>query len=68
MNPTDLSDTERAMGVGYSVIGVVVLGATGYGLDKWLDTRPWLAILGLVVGAVIALIGVRALIETRAGS
>jgi F0F1-type ATP synthase assembly protein I len=67
-SPTDLEDTERTMGVAYSVIGAAVLGAVGYGLDRWLDTRPWLAIVGLVVGAVIALIGLRTLMENRAGS
>ena len=56
------------MGVAYSVIGAVMLGAGGYLLDRWLDTRPWLAILGLVSGALIALIGVRTLIRDRAGS
>lgn len=66
--PSDLGDTERTMGVAYSVIGAVVLGAAGYALDGWLDTRPWLAIAGLVTGAVIALIGVRTLIKDRAGS
>jgi len=50
------------------VIGAAVLGAIGYALDGWLGTRPWLAILGLVVGAVVALIGVRTLIRNRAGS
>jgi len=67
-SPADLGDTERTMGVAYSVIGAVVLGAIGYGLDQWLDTRPWLAMLGLAIGAVVALIGVRALIKTGAGS
>ncbi len=56
------------MGVAYSVIGAVVLGAAGYALDGWLHTRPWLAIAGLACGAVIALIGVRSLIRDRAGS
>ena len=66
--PPDMGETERSMGVGYSVIGAAVLGAIGYALDGWLGTRPWLAILGLVVGAVVALTGVRTLIRNRAGS
>jgi F0F1-type ATP synthase assembly protein I len=56
------------MGVAYSVIGAVMLGALGYALDGWLDTRPWLAMVGLVIGAVVALTGVRTLIRDRAGS
>ena len=67
-SPTDLGDTERTMGVAYSVIGAVVLGAAGYALDGWLGTRPWLAVAGLVIGAVIALFGVRTLIGNRARS
>jgi F0F1-type ATP synthase assembly protein I len=53
------------MGVAYSVIGAVLLGAAGYALDKWLDTGPWLAMIGLVIGAVIALTGLRTLIRNR---
>ena len=56
------------MGVAYSVIGAVGLGAIGYGLDKWLGTRPWLAVLGLVIGAAIALFGLRTLIGDRIDS
>jgi F0F1-type ATP synthase assembly protein I len=67
-SPTDLGETERSMGVAYSVIGVAVLGAAGYALDGWLGTRPWLAVVGLVIGAVIALVGVRTLIGNRARS
>jgi F0F1-type ATP synthase assembly protein I len=56
------------MAVAYSVIGVAVFGAVGYALDGWLGTRPWLAILGLVIGAAIALFGLRTLIGNRARS
>ena len=67
-SPTDLGETERSMGVAYSVICVAVLGAAGYALDGWLGTRPWLAVVGLVIGALIALFGVRTLIGNRARS
>jgi F0F1-type ATP synthase assembly protein I len=56
------------MAVAYSVIGAVMLGAFGNALDGWLDTGPWLAIFGLVIGAVIALIGLSTLIRDRADS
>ena len=67
-NPSNLGDTERSMGVGYSVVGAAVLGAVGYALDGWLGTRPWLAIAGLVIGAAIALFGVRSLMGNRTGT
>jgi F0F1-type ATP synthase assembly protein I len=54
------------MGVAYSVIAVAVLGAAGYALDGWLGTRPWLAVAGLIIGAAIALFGLRTLIGNRA--
>jgi F0F1-type ATP synthase assembly protein I len=67
-SPMDLGETERSMGVAYSVIAVAVLGAAGYALDGWLGTRPWLAVVGLVIGAVIALVGIRTLIGNHARS
>jgi ATP synthase protein I len=36
---------------GYSLIGsVLLLGALGYGLDRWLGTGPWLLVGGLLFG------------------
>lgn len=35
----------------YSLIGgVLVMGLLGYFLDNWLDTKPWLLIIGLLMG------------------
>lgn len=39
--------------IGVELVVTTVLGALlGYGLDAWLGTRPWLMIVGLVLGAV----------------
>ena len=32
------------------ISGLVVWGAIGYGLDKWLGTRPVLFVIGVLVG------------------
>ena len=61
------SDTlERSMSVGYSIIGaLLVFGALGYGLDRWLQTTPWLFVVGLAVGTAIALFDVGSLLRSR---
>lgn len=33
------------------VTGTLVGGVIGYGLDKWLDTSPWLLLFFLLIGA-----------------
>lgn len=54
--PKDLrtQDAESlSMGVraGTELVGaIVVCGAIGYGLDRWLDTKPWMLILFLFLG------------------
>ncbi|MFH1851333.1 MAG: AtpZ/AtpI family protein [Candidatus Neomarinimicrobiota bacterium] len=50
--------TVRAAGpaasASYTLIGaVLLLGLVGYGLDNWLDTRPWLLLSGLLLGLVV---------------
>jgi F0F1-type ATP synthase assembly protein I len=38
----------------YSLVGGIILfGAIGYGLDRWLGTDPWLLMGGLVAGMVV---------------
>lgn len=42
----------RIAGIGWTVAFAIVLGAlAGYWLDGQLGTRPWLTIVGIVVGA-----------------
>jgi F0F1-type ATP synthase assembly protein I len=54
----NVSRSEPAIGVSYGLVGaLVVLGGLGYLLDGWLDTSPWLLIVGLVTGLIVGLYG-----------
>ena len=45
------SQWHRLSGAGVEFAVAVGLGAAaGYGLDKWLDTAPWLLVAGVFVG------------------
>ena len=45
----------RLTGIGWTVALSIAAGAGGgYWLDKRLDTRPWLTITGVALGAVVA--------------
>jgi F0F1-type ATP synthase assembly protein I len=51
-------DTVRRSGsaasASYGLIGALLLfGAIGYGLDKWLGTAPWCLFGGLLLGIVV---------------
>ena len=48
-----------AFRVGVELISAVAVGtAIGWGLDKWLDTRPWLMLVFIVVGGAAGIINV----------
>jgi F0F1-type ATP synthase assembly protein I len=37
--------------MGFALVALVVLfTAAGYGLDRWLGTKPWLMVTGVFVG------------------
>ena len=40
------------------VAALLVCGWIGWLLDKWLDTKPWLMLVFLIVGAVVGLYNV----------
>jgi len=43
-----------AAGASYALGGsILVLGALGYGFDKWRDTSPWGLLVGLTLGIVV---------------
>jgi ATP synthase protein I len=53
-----LQDTTTSAGpaaaASYTLIGaVILLGAAGYGLDRWLGTSPWCVLAGLLLGMVV---------------
>lgn len=38
----------------YTLIGaIVLLGGAGYFADRWLDTSPWLLLIGLLLGIIV---------------
>jgi F0F1-type ATP synthase assembly protein I len=43
-----------AASAGYTLVGaVLLLGAAGYGLDKWLGTSPWCLLGGFLLGMFV---------------
>ncbi len=45
-----------AASASYTMIGaILLLGACGYTLDKWLNTQPWLLLGGLILGVIVGL-------------
>ncbi len=45
-----------AAGASYSLIGaILLLGAIGYGVDRWRSTSPWFLVAGLFLGVVVGL-------------
>ena len=43
------------MATAYGLItAILVCGALGYAMDVWLETRPWLSVLGLISGLFVA--------------
>jgi len=54
----DQQDTNRKSGLAYaaafSLFSAVVAGLiAGWLMDRWLGTRPWLLVAGIVLGAVV---------------
>jgi len=45
-----------AAGASYTLIGaIILLGAIGYGLDRWLGTSHWFLLGGLLLGIVVGM-------------
>jgi F0F1-type ATP synthase assembly protein I len=42
------------MMAGYTLIGaILLLGGIGYLIDQWMQTSPWLLLVGLLAGVVV---------------
>ena len=60
--PKRTSQAGYAFRVGTELVsGVAVGAAIGYGLDSWLETRPWLTLIGSMFGFAA---GMKLMIET----
>lgn len=50
----------RQSNLGVELVSSVLIGALGgYGLDRRLDTTPWLFLVGLIVGSAAGLLNTR---------
>jgi F0F1-type ATP synthase assembly protein I len=50
----NVSRAGTAASVSYGLIGGIILfGGLGYLADGWLETSPWLLLLGLMLGIVV---------------
>ncbi len=48
-----LDENEPRIVASYALLGaIVLLGAIGYGIDRWAGTSPWFLLIGLIVGIV----------------
>lgn len=55
---TRLPPAARLIGIGWYFAICIVLGiGGGVALDTWLDTTPWLTLLGLALGLFFAFYG-----------
>ena len=53
-----LPPAARLIGIGWYFAICIVLGiGGGVALDKWLDTTPWITLLGLALGLFFAFYG-----------
>jgi ATP synthase protein I len=58
MSPRDDQEGNRKSGVAYAAalslfFSVAGLCGVGWALDRWLGTKPWLLVVGIVLGAIV---------------
>ena len=63
---TNLSRNESTIFASYGLVGAILLfGAAGYLLDRWLDTSPWLLLAGLLTALAIGFFGLLRAVRRR---
>jgi F0F1-type ATP synthase assembly protein I len=51
---TNVGSAGPVAAASYTLVGgVIVLGAIGYGIDRWRGTSPWFLLAGLLLGIVV---------------
>jgi ATP synthase protein I len=53
----DQQETNEKSGIAYGAAlvlfsSVVALGGAGWLLDRWLGTKPWLLVVGIILGSI----------------
>ena len=55
-DPEENRKSGFAYAAGFTLFASVVsVGALGWLLDRWLETQPWLLVVGLVLGSAVGL-------------
>ena len=63
---TNLSRNESTIFASYGLVGAILLfGAAGYLLDRWLDTSPWLLLVALLTALAIGFFGLLRAVRRR---
>jgi F0F1-type ATP synthase assembly protein I len=62
----NLIRNESTIFASYALLGAILLfGTSGYVLDRWLDSSPWLLLSGLLTGLTIGFFGLVRAIRQR---
>ena len=63
---TNLIRSGSTIFASYGLVGAILLfGAAGYLLDRWLDTSPWLLLAGLLSAVAIGFFGLVRAVRRR---
>ncbi len=62
----NLNSNEKTIFAAYGLLGAILLfGAAGYLLDRWLNSSPWLLLCGLAVGLAVGFFGLLNAVRRR---
>ena len=62
----NLTRNESTIFASYGLVGAILFfAAAGYLLDRWLDSRPWLLLGGLLTGVAVGFFGLLRAVRRR---